>query len=149
MVMVMLKRLFNAIRDGLFIWVNPQPMPKGDVPVHDLTSLSDLDACLTESEQRPLFIFKHSTACPISSEAYRQVAAYVTAAAPEDPPVYLVKVIEDRPVSNQIADNLAVPHKSPQIILVQARAASWSASHYGITAEKLKEHAAAIRRTSA
>ena len=117
--------------------------------MHDLTSLNDLDACLTESAQRPLFIFKHSTACPISFEAYRQVAAYVTAAAPEDPPVYMVKVIEDRPVSNQIAESLGVAHKSPQILLVQAGTASWTASHYGITAERLRENAAAIRRTSA
>ncbi|MCC6491018.1 MAG: bacillithiol system redox-active protein YtxJ [Candidatus Hydrogenedentes bacterium] len=109
--------------------------------MNDLTSLNELDACLTDSEQRPVFIFKHSTACPISSEAYRQVAAYVAAAAPEDPPVYMVQVIEDRPVSNQIADALGVAHKSPQIILVSSRAAAWTASHYGVRADKMKENA--------
>ncbi|MCC6695835.1 MAG: bacillithiol system redox-active protein YtxJ [Candidatus Hydrogenedentes bacterium] len=143
----MFKRLLTAIRVALFAWAETQPMPKGEVPVHDLTSLSELDACLVESEQRPVFIFKHSTACPISSEAYRQVAAYVAAAAPGDPPVYLVKVIEDRPVSNQIADVLGVVHKSPQIILVSSRATAWSASHYGVRAEKMKENA--IPRPSA
>ena len=107
-----------------------------------LTSLDALDACLTASQQKPVFIFKHSTTCPISAEAYQQVATYASTAGPGDPEVYMVKVIEDRPVSNQIAQELQVTHQSPQLILVKDRKASWSASHYGINAERIRAAAA-------
>lgn len=107
-----------------------------------LTSLDALDACLTASQQRPVFIFKHSTACPISAEAYRHVVSYASTAGPDEPEVYMVKVIEDRPVSNQIAQELQVTHKSPQLILVKDRKVSWSASHYGIDADRIRSAAA-------
>ena len=50
----------------------------------------------------------------------------------------LVKVIEDRQVSNQIADQLQLQHKSPQLILLQDGAVKWSASHYGIYADAIQ-----------
>jgi bacillithiol system protein YtxJ len=91
------------------------------------------------SAERPVLLFKHSTACPISAEAFRQVAGYVAQAAPSQPDVYLVKVIEDRPVSNQIADQLRVAHKSPQLLLVKDRTVLWWASHYGINLKAVQE----------
>ncbi|MCC6797456.1 MAG: bacillithiol system redox-active protein YtxJ [Candidatus Hydrogenedentes bacterium] len=107
--------------------------------MNSLKNLADLDACLNESTTRPVFIFKHSTACPISSEAYRQVAKYTQAANENDPKVYMVRVIEERPVSNQIAEELALQHKSPQLILVKDRSVLWSASHYGINEQAIRD----------
>jgi bacillithiol system protein YtxJ len=107
--------------------------------MNSLSSLDALDACLLASHDRPLFIFKHSTACPISAKAYGQVADYLQRRAAEDPDVHLVKVIEDRPVSDQIADQLQVPHKSPQLILVQHGRVLWSTSHYGILSEAMRQ----------
>lgn len=40
----------------------------------------------------------------------------------------LVKVIESRPVSNQIAEDLGVKHESPQVIYVKDKAKYWTAS---------------------
>jgi len=107
--------------------------------VEPLSSLDALDACLSASNETPAFIFKHSTACPVSSEAYRQVAAYAERAAPDEPKVYLVKVIEERPVSNKIAEVLGVAHKSPQLILVKSGECVWTASHHGIRGERIRE----------
>lgn len=107
--------------------------------MNSLMNLADLDACLNDSAARPLFIFKHSTACPISSEAYRHVAKYVKSATENNPEVYIVKVIEERPVSNQIADELALQHKSPQLILVKDRRVLWSSSHYGINEQSIRD----------
>ena len=120
-------------------------MPSGNVVgneainVKPLTNLQELDACLSESLQRPILIFKHSTACPISSEAFREVAKYTQGAGETGPEVYMVKVIEDRPVSNQIADELALQHRSPQLILVKDRAVVWSSSHYGINQHAIRD----------
>jgi len=107
--------------------------------VKPLTTMQEWDACLTDSTSRSVLVFKHSTACPISSEAERQVAKYAQSATESDPEVYMVKVIEDRPVSNQIAEQLALQHKSPQLILVKDRAVQWSASHYSITEQAIRD----------
>lgn len=50
----------------------------------------------------------------------------------------LVKVIESRPVSNQIAEDVAVKHESPQIIMVKDKAKYWSATHWAITEEHIR-----------
>jgi bacillithiol system protein YtxJ len=49
----------------------------------------------------------------------------------------LVKVIESRPVSNQIAEDLGVKHESPQVILLKGGASYWNASHWAITEEHI------------
>ena len=107
--------------------------------MNELTSEDAWDACLAASEETPVFVFKHSTACPVSSQAHNEVARYVQAASENDPPVYMVKVIEARPVSSAIAADLAVEHRSPQLILVDNKTAAWTASHYGINLENIQE----------
>lgn len=128
------------------------PMPDashpGSTAMKPLNTLADLDACLNDSASGPVLIFKHSTACPISSEAFRHVAQYAENAAESDPNVYIVKVIEERPVSNQIADALSLQHKSPQLILVKDRAVIWSSSHYGINEQAIREAIASRDRPS-
>ncbi|MBN2310974.1 MAG: phosphohistidine phosphatase SixA [Candidatus Hydrogenedentes bacterium] len=103
----------------------------------ELTSVADLDQCLAAPGARPVLLFKHSTACPVSAEAYRRLLAFEGAAGDAAPDIYLVNVIEDRPVSNAIEARLSVAHQSPQAILVKSGAAVWSASHYGITPERI------------
>jgi bacillithiol system protein YtxJ len=132
--------LFRRVARSLATsWLNQLNPNYREVPMNDLSSFGDLDACMAASETAPVFVFKHSTSCPISAEAYRNVARYVAGAAPEDPQVWLVKVIEDRPVSNKLAESLGVQHKSPQLILVHNRAALWSASHHGIYEKRIRE----------
>jgi bacillithiol system protein YtxJ len=99
-----------------------------------LRTLEDLERVL--AEPGPLLVFKHSTACPISAHAHREFRAWLeSAAAP--PRTALVRVIEERPVSNAIARRLGVPHQSPQAILVVGGAAVWNASHHDITGVSL------------
>ena len=93
---------------------------------------------LTKSEH-PFFIFKHSTTCPISSSARIRVESFLTQQDSEQPPFYLVKVIESRPLSNAIAQQLNVTHQSPQLILVSNGQALWDASHHWITQESISE----------
>ena len=69
-------------------------------------------------------VFKHSTTCPVSAEAAREVAALAT-----DLPVYQVNVREQRDLSNWVAAEYAVTHQSPQLILVRAGKAVCSWSH--------------------
>ena len=107
--------------------------------MQELSSIEDLEECLAGSEERAVFIFKHSTTCPISSEARKHVEQYEQSDGPNKPGIYLIKVIESRPLSNKVAEDLGVQHQSPQLLLVSGRKCIWSGSHYGIYGDKIKE----------
>ncbi len=107
--------------------------------MEELSTVEALECCLSEETQEPVLIFKHSTRCPISAAAYEQVKRYVSSAPPGSPPVYLIKVIESRPVSNAVAERLGVNHQSPQLILVAGGRAVWSSSHLAITPEAIAQ----------
>ena len=51
----------------------------------------------------------------------------------------MVLVIEDRPVSNHIAEEFEIKHESPQILLFDDGKVSWSTSHWKITRDSIKE----------
>ncbi len=102
--------------------------------IKQLTSMEDM----TEFVKQPgkHLLFKHSTTCPISAKAHEEFQAFVeesnTSAA-------IVLVIEDRPVSNQIAEELGIKHESPQIFLIEDGNVLWNTSHWKITKNALKE----------
>lgn len=81
-------------------------------------------------------LFKHSTTCPISAKAFEEFKAY---AADGDTPAAIVHVIEDRPVSNQIAEDFGIKHESPQIFLLKDGEPVWNASHWKITRDSIRE----------
>lgn len=81
-------------------------------------------------------LFKHSTTCPISAKAHEEFHAFLkdsdTAAAE-------VLVIEDRPVSNQIAEDFGIKHESPQLFLLDGSEVRWNTSHWKITKNAIQE----------
>lgn len=91
-----------------------------------------LSEILNESCQRKVIIFKHSTMCPISARAWQEVQDFISQ-SPNEVLVTMIKVIESRPVSNQVAEELGVKHQSPQVLLVCDRKALWNASHQAVT----------------
>ncbi|ADU50855.1 hypothetical protein Tmar_0740 [Thermaerobacter marianensis DSM 12885] len=107
-----------------------------------LETVADLERALRDPQ--PVMIFKHSTACPISARAYRAFRQFV-ARQPAAARYYLVQVIEQRPLSNEIARRLGVPHASPQVLLWHRGAVRWHASHGAITERALATALAAVR----
>lgn len=105
--------------------------------MRELTTIEELKGCLSASEANPVFLFKHSTVCPVSSSAHQEVKRFLEGEG-EAPEFYLVKVIESRPVSGEVAKRIGLTHQSPQLILVKDRSAVWSASHYEITGEAIR-----------
>lgn len=106
--------------------------------IKELLEVEEVGAVLQQTNENPAFIFKHSTTCPISAEAYEQFKSYfLTDATPYDG--YYVKVRETRDVSNELAEKLDVEHQSPQIFLVKNREAVWNTSHDNITVENIIE----------
>ncbi|RKD25044.1 general stress protein [Ammoniphilus oxalaticus] len=105
----------------------------------ELTDLEQWNEALGASNQQPLFVFKHSTTCPISSEALQQFEKYLKEEPRSDVNYVFVKVIETRPVSNRITDDTQVKHESPQAILIENKQAVWHASHWKITSKAIHE----------
>lgn len=105
----------------------------------ELTTLDDWQLLLDRSNERPTLLFKHSTTCPISARAYREFQSYLNGTPNSAADYVLVKVIESRLVSNQIANDLHVYHESPQAILVQNKTAVWDRSHGRITERSLHD----------
>jgi bacillithiol system protein YtxJ len=104
----------------------------------DLHTNEEWEKVWEGSTGKPVLLFKHSTTCPISARAFGQYEAFLET-ADHDFDSYLVKVIEDRPVSNQIAEETNVKHESPQIFLIRDKEVLWHTSHSKITVESIGE----------
>ncbi|ARK30446.1 bacillithiol system redox-active protein YtxJ [Halalkalibacter krulwichiae] len=102
--------------------------------IKQLTSIEDMKQFIKQPGKH--ILFKHSTTCPISAKAHEEFQAFVeennTSAA-------LVRVIEERPVSNQITEELGIKHESPQIFLLEDGQVRWNTSHWKITKDAIKE----------
>lgn len=98
------------------------------VPVDDTKSFEEL---LTRSHDEPVIIFKHSTTCPISAAAYRQMSQLKD-------PIALVVVQRARDVSREVEARTGVEHESPQAIVLRNGKAVWNASHWSVTSESVE-----------
>jgi bacillithiol system protein YtxJ len=126
-----------AILNWLQGLVHGAGAPLEDLGVEPVTSIDELNAALERSNQEPVFIFKHSTSCPVSAAAHQRVRNYLEQAGETAARIYLVKVIEARPVSNEIAQRLGITHQSPQLILVRDGKGVWNRSHGAIDAASI------------
>lgn len=99
----------------------------------EIIDIEQWQQILATSNDHPVVVLKHSTTCPISAAAYREFTSLELQHA------YMVKVIEHRDVSNEIAKDVQVQHASPQVIIIQNGQATWQATHYHITASAVKE----------
>lgn len=101
----------------------------------ELTTVEELDRFLQENPEAVLL--KHSTTCPISSQAYDEFMKYAEQEGIK--PWALVIVQTARPVSNEIAERFSVKHESPQVLYVKNDSVAWHTSHWNITEKNLKE----------
>lgn len=109
---------------------------KGEIALaqlKELKTVAEWEDVLAHSATHPLLVFKHSTSCPISANAFKEYRAFLEHDAREDVDYVIVKVIESRDVSNKIAEDLDVKHESPQAIVVKNKQEVWNKSHRDIT----------------
>ncbi|MEJ8803679.1 bacillithiol system redox-active protein YtxJ [Pontibacter sp. H249] len=106
---------------------------------HPLTSTEQLDEVLQESKDTPIVIFKHSTACSISSTAKSRLERQWQGAGLDHVKPYYLDLLSYRPVSNEVADVLNVTHQSPQLLLVQDGMCTYDVSHLSISVDALKK----------
>jgi bacillithiol system protein YtxJ len=108
---------------------------RGRTTMKTIETEQQLQEVLNEHRQDTVILFKHSTQCPVSAAAYQQVQKFERES---DVPVYLVRVIEERPVSNAVAEQFGIKHESPQAIVLRGGAVKWHASHWDVTRDALQ-----------
>ena len=102
----------------------------------DLNNEQQLSSIKELSKQKPQLIFKHSTRCSISSMAKSRLERNVQ---PEATDFYFLDLIKFRSVSDKIAEDFAVFHESPQVLIIKNAACVYDESHSGIQMAEIAE----------
>ena len=97
-------------------------------------TLEEYEQTTTNNDQT--LIFKHSTQCPISAAAKKEVDAFIQET---NAPYVAIRVIEERPLSNEVAKQTGITHQSPQAIILQKQKPIYNTSHREITKKQLLE----------
>jgi bacillithiol system protein YtxJ len=103
----------------------------------EITTLEQWEDVWDRSKDNGFVLLKHSTTCPVSASALDEYEQYLKSNPNETIDYYLVKVIESRPVSNRIAEDVQVKHASPQIMFVKDKHPVWNTSHWSVTTKHI------------
>ncbi len=101
----------------------------------DAHQIPDENAVQAAVSAERFLIFKHSTRCGISRNAFREYTRFIE--ANPDVPHGWVEVRAQRPLSNQIEAETGVEHTSPQVIWIVDGKPVWHTSQFDITAAAL------------
>lgn len=93
-----------------------------------IKSVQEIDTIIEKSKEKMQIIFKHSTVCPISRMSHDKMKMDYPLVE-ENADVYYLGVIEQRPLSNYIAETLNVQHESPQMIVLRDGKSIFNESH--------------------
>ncbi|CAN5877637.1 bacillithiol system redox-active protein YtxJ [soil metagenome] len=108
-----------------------------------LTKPEQIEELKKESRENPVIVFKHSTACSISATAKNRVERQWAEAGLQDVKPYYLDLLSFRSLSNRIAEQFAVTHQSPQLLVIQDEACVYNASHLSINLSEVKRKLAA------
>ncbi len=101
-----------------------------------LNSVQQLTAIKELSKTKAQVIFKHSTRCSISTMAKSRLERNEP---PEATDFYFLDLIKFRSVSDKIAEDFAVNHESPQVLLIKNMECVYDESHSGIEMAEIAE----------
>lgn len=105
-----------------------------------IESPNNLEEIINESGTEPVFIFKHSTRCSISSTALDRMQRAWKGTGTMEPKPYFLDLLAHRDISSLIAEKLQVTHQSPQVLLIYKGKCVYNASHLNISYLELTGH---------
>lgn len=97
-----------------------------------LEGAESLESALDQSTRETVILFNHDPWCPVSARAYRQMEQV-------ERDVLLIDVARERSLTREIQSRTGVPHESPQVIVLRDGASIWSASHFEIRADAVRD----------
>lgn len=111
-----------------------------EVPWHALTEDRQLEKIETDSQEKTIAIFKHSTRCGISKMVLNNFERNYDLHDEKGLELYYLDLIANRNLSNKVAEKFNVRHESPQLIVIKNGEVVHHASHQSIEVESLKKH---------
>ncbi|MDX1753218.1 bacillithiol system protein YtxJ [Salinimicrobium sediminis] len=109
-----------------------------EVPWHALTESKQLEEIEEESEKMPVVVFKHSTRCGISRMVLNNFERSYDLPKDKKVKLYMLDLIANRNISNEVAERFKVRHESPQMIILKDRQVVHHASHQGIDLQDVR-----------
>ena len=103
-----------------------------------ITNVAEYQKLLDDS--RLFVVYKHSSSCSLSASISNEVKAYLVENSQMEKLFYQVLVIENRELSNYIAENTGVRHESPQILVFKEGVCVWNDSHTRLSKENLNKN---------
>jgi len=107
------------------------------IGMNTIATEKELGDLVEQSNERPVLIFKHSNACPISSRAHEEIRRLVDGESDPRFGFGMIVVQEARPLSTAVEKRFGVRHETPQAIVVRDGKAVWNASHRDITRDRV------------
>lgn len=104
----------------------------------ELRDLAEINKIKEDSFEKPILIFKHSTRCSISGTALSRFERNWDL----EIPAYYLDLIAYRPISAEIAEVFEIEHQSPQVLLIENGKCIYSATHWEIDANEIKNQLA-------
>lgn len=104
-----------------------------------LTTEEALSEAKKLSADKPVLIFKHSTRCPVSHMALSWFERSWKEEEMEEVEPYFLDLISYRPISAKVAEEFAVQHESPQLLLIRNGKCTYHRSHSNISYKELQQ----------
>jgi bacillithiol system protein YtxJ len=101
-----------------------------------LEYIEQLSVLQNDSYEKPIVILKHSTRCSISVMALGRLDRSIF---PTTATFYLLDLLKNRDISNELANKFEVVHESPQILVIKNGECIYDESHMGITMQAIEE----------
>lgn len=104
-----------------------------------IQSDEQLTQLIQQSDARPLFLYKHSSRCGSSRVAHVALNHFISR-YPDVSSRFafgVIRVVEEKALSDRMSLGLGIPHVSPQIILINRQSVVWHASHQQINSNQL------------
>jgi len=101
--------------------------------MRELSTTQELDSVISDEVA---IVYKHSTMCPISAAAHREIDQLLE--RNPDAPIYKVDVHESADLSSYVEEKTGIEHQSPQVILFRNGEVAWEASRLEVTADALE-----------
>lgn len=96
-----------------------------------ISEIEKLNSLLSKSEKLPQVIYKHSTRCSVSYLAKEELERHMNTLT-EHADMHMINVVEERELSNVVAEKLNIRHESPQVLVLKNRQVIWSGSHWNV-----------------
>jgi len=125
--------------DKIFKGSEDKEAQKSNINWIPLTTIDQLIEIKNQSKSAPIFIFKHSTRCGISSMVIKQFEKLFDESH-QNLKVYYLDLLNYRAISNEIEAQFQVPHQSPQLVVIKNGTAVANASHHDITQINLEKY---------